>query len=101
MPARIEVVLEKLKMPIVGMGKIDILVDGDHLFSLSLGECASAEVSAGKHGAQAVLNGVVKRTSKELMVSAEENATERIYGRYSRMWGSIKLRRSGISWIRR
>ena len=81
-------------MPIAGMGKIDILLDGTNVLSLSLGESASAEVSAGKHVVQTILNGVVKRKSKELEVSIEENSTAKIHGKYSRMWGNMKLQHS-------
>ena len=91
MSATIEVTLKKLKMPILGMGKIDIVVDGTHVLSLSLGESASAEVSAGKHVVQAILHGVVTRKSKELEVSIEEASIAKVRGEYSRMWGSMKL----------
>lgn len=94
MSTKIEVTLEKLKTPIVGMGKIDILVDGTNVLSLSLGESASAEVSSGKHVVQTILNGIVKRKSKELEVSLEENSTAKILGKYSRIWGNMKLQHS-------
>ena len=94
MSATIEVTLEKLKRPLVRMGTIDVLVDGSTVLSLSLGESASAEVSAGNHVVQTILHGVFKRKSKELEVSIEENATAKIRGKYSRFWGNIKLQRS-------
>ena len=94
MSAKIEVTLKKLRMPIIGMGKINVLVDGANVFSLSLGESASADISAGKHVVQTILNGVVKRKSKKLEIFTEENSTAKIVGKYSRIWGNMKLQYS-------
>ncbi len=94
MSAKIEVVLEKLKLPIIGMGKIDIFVDGTIVLSLELGESATTDVSLGKHSVQAALNGVVKRKSNKLEISFEENSTVKILGKYSRVWGNLNLQRS-------
>ena len=91
MSAKIEVTLEKLKMPVVGMGKIDILVDGTNMISLSLGESTSVEISEGRHVVQAILNGVVKRKSKVLEISVNENSIVKVHGKYSRMWWNMKL----------
>lgn len=91
MPARIDFTLEKLKMPIVGLGKIDILIDGTIVNSLSLGESVSVEIPAGNYVVQAILNDVVKRISKKLEVSVNENSTIKILGKYSRLWGNMKL----------
>lgn len=91
MSAKIEVTLEKLKMPVVGMGKIDILVDGTNMISLSLGESTSVEISEGRHVVQAILNGVVKRKSKVLEISVNENSIVKVHGKYSRIWGNMKL----------
>ena len=91
MSAKIEVTLEKLKIPIVGLGKIDILIDGTVMNSISPGESASVEIPAGKHFVQAILNGVVKRISKNLEISVDENSTIKIHGKYSRLWGNMKL----------
>ena len=94
MPAIIEVELEKLKMPIVKVGKIDILIDGSNVLSLFLGESSSIEVSVGKHVAQAILHGVVTRKSNELVLNVEEASAIRISGKYSRIRGNIKLKHS-------
>ena len=92
MSAKIEITLEKLKLPIAGMGQIDILVDGAIVTSLSLGDSVSLTIPAGKHTMQTVLHGVVKRISKELTISVDENSTTKILGKYSRMWGNMKLK---------
>ena len=91
MTAKIEVTLEKLKLPIIGMGKIDIMVDGAKVLSMSLGETESAEVTTGKHVVEMLLHGIFERKSKAITISVAENSTAKIRGKYSRMWGNMKL----------
>ena len=93
MSAKIEIALEKLKMPVVGIGKTDILIDGAIINSLLPGESASAEIQPGKHIVQAILNGVVKRMSKEIEPTIDEKSTVKIYGKYNRLRGNLKLQR--------
>ena len=94
MPAKMVVTLKKLKMPIAGLGKIDICLDGSPILSMSLGESAVAEVAAGRHVVMAILDGVFKRRSKQLEIFIEENSTAKIDGKYSRIWGNMKLHQS-------
>lgn len=92
MTAKLEVNLEKLKMPIVGLGKIDILLNDENVLSLELGESATIDVSPGEHVIQGILNGVVVRKSKLFKVSFDEKSTINMIGKYSRLWGNMQFK---------
>jgi glycine/serine hydroxymethyltransferase len=89
-PAAITVTLADIKM-LAGVKGIDVLVDGDPQTTLQFGETVTVEVEPGHRAVQAILHGVVQRKSKTLFVLVPEGGHVAIVGKYSRLWGTIKL----------
>ena len=91
MAATIRVSLLGLKMPVAGLRGIEILVDGEIRADLQLGESAALEVLPGQHQIGAILNGVVSRRSKQLSVAVADGDEVNVIGKYSRLWGNLRL----------
>ncbi len=90
MPAAITVTLADIKM-LAGVKGIDLLVDGIPQTTLQFGKTVTVEVEAGPRAVQVILHGVVQRKSKRLIVLAPEGGHVSVVGKYSRLWGTIKL----------
>lgn len=92
MSANIEVILKPLKLPIVGMGRIDIVCDNIVVSSGELGETVQVELPAGPHKIHLLLHGVFKRQSRSVNIDLEENTTTKFIAKYSRLWGTMKMK---------
>ena len=91
MKGKLEIELAELKGPITGLGEIEILIDGESELSLPLGRADSVEKPPGSYVVQLLLNGMVKRKSKKLKITIAEGESIKLIGKYSRLWGNMKL----------
>lgn len=90
MAAALTFTLADIKM-LAGVKGIDLLVDGVPRTTLQFGETVTIEVEPGQRSVQVILHGVVPRKSKVLHVLAPDGGDVAVMGKYSRLWGTIKL----------
>lgn len=93
MSSEIEVSLAAVKM-LAGVQGIDVLVDGEPQASLQFGETTILPVAPGRRAIQVLLRAVFNRRSNVLSVNVAEGERVVVVGKYSRLWGSIKLKLS-------
>jgi len=93
MSSEIKVSLAAVKM-LAGVQGIDVLVDGEPQASLQFGETTILTVAPGRRAIQVALRAVFNRTSNVLPVTVAEGERVMVVGKYSRLWGSIKLKLS-------
>jgi len=77
---------------IVGIKGVEILVDGKEQTAIEFGETVTFDVEPGEREIRTILYGVADRESKALKVTAIEGEKVAIKGKYSRLWGNIKLK---------
>ena len=90
MAATIELSLPKPGR-LVGVRKMELLLDGEVNRNLAFGESYEVLCEPGPHTASIVLYGLLTRRSKPLRFHAGEYETIRINARYNRLLGTITL----------
>jgi hypothetical protein len=75
-----------------GVKGIEFLLDGYYKELLQFGDIREFEIPVGEHTAKMILNGVVKRSSKELRLSLREGQIVCIEGVYSTTMGTMNIR---------
>jgi len=93
MSSNIDFSLADIRM-LAGVEGIDVLIDGQKRATLQFGDTATFEVEAGERTLQTVLHGMLNRRSNVLTLFVEEGGHVAAIGRYSRLWGNIKLKMS-------
>lgn len=91
MTAKIEFDIQKVRGPLVGKNNVELLVDGKGVGSGSFGQTIVADLAPGRHHIQAILHSWIKRESKSLEVDVAPNSTVKITGKYSRLWGNVRI----------
>lgn len=83
-----------LKNPgfLIGVQGIHFILDGEFQAEMQFGESREFETAPGEHVAQLILYGMAERSSKELRFSLKEGQHAAIEGKYSRLWGNIKMK---------
>lgn len=91
MSDKVELDLRKLTGPLLGKHTVALMVDGDLVCSTSLGEKVAVEISPGEHEIQTFFCGILKRKSNIVCVAVAPDSTAKVTGKYSRLWGNIRL----------
>jgi len=76
------------------MKGIDVLVDGAAVGSLAFGRHETFSCAPGSHVVRAVLRGILTRRSNTLAVEVTEGASVRVVGIYSRIFGTMVLKKA-------
>ncbi len=71
---------------------IELVIDGETKGVVKFGESITVDVTQGNRLVHVVSHTTIKRKSKAILVSVSENQTSYIEGKYSRMWGNIKIK---------
>lgn len=77
---------------LLGVRKIEVLLDGEPVDAVQFGQTSSLEIAPGDHTAQIVLHAVFKRRSNVLAFRVADDEDRAISGKYSRLWGSLRIR---------
>ena len=93
MPSKIVFALAPVGL-LAGVNGIHVLIDGERCRTTQFGETVEFDVSPGPHTFQAVLDAVLERPTKVLELQVADDTTVSINGKYSRLWGNIKLKRA-------
>jgi hypothetical protein len=90
MPARLTITIKSPGL-LLGVRGIEILLDGQTVDTVRFGEACRIECAPGDHTLQARLRAVLSRRSNVLRITAVDGDDRIVTGRYSRMWGTLKL----------
>lgn len=91
MTARLTIALRSPGL-ILGVRGIDVLLDGEPVHTIGFGETTTVECAAGDRTLQLKLNAVLNRRSNTLRLTVADGEERALAGRYSRMWGTLRLR---------
>lgn len=69
-----------------------VLLDGDEVGAMRIGETASFAAPAGEHELRIAMDvGPITRTTRRLRISVADGTAAHVSGRYSRLWGKYSL----------
>jgi hypothetical protein len=69
-----------------------LLIDGEEVGNIHIGDTASFPVPAGQHELSVVMDlGPITRRTKPLRVPVANSETVRVIGNYSRLWGKYAI----------
>lgn len=91
MTARLEFNIRQLKGPLICKPSVELLIDGEGVGTGNFGDTIVVEVTPGIHQVQAFQHSLIKRTSNVLEVEVSPNSTITITGKYSRLWGHVRI----------
>lgn len=95
MAAQLSVHIAALKLPLFGVGGIDVLVDGQIAASTEFGRTATVELAPGAHNVAVLSRGVINRTSNTVTVNAADGQCTAMTAKYNRFLGTFKLSPGG------
>jgi hypothetical protein len=93
--AQLSVHIAPLKLPLIGMGGIDVLVDGQFAAITDFGQTATVDLAPGVHNVAVRLRGVIYRTSNSVTVHAADGQCTAATAKYNRFFGTFKLSLGG------
>lgn len=91
MTGRIEISLQRTAL-LLGVRGIEIHLDGEPVDTIGFGATRTISCPPGEHTVQLVLQALFfRRRSNRLAIVVPEGGGVAIMGRYSRMWGNLRL----------
>jgi hypothetical protein len=88
---KIQVALHPISI-LFGVQGIRVFINDQLQETIQFGGVFTADAHPGQYSVHVELLGVVNRSSKQLLLNVEDGMQVNVEGKYSRVWGNIKLR---------